>query len=463
MKKIIIIGGGLTGMSTAYYLNKQVNQEEVDWQLFEADDHFGGKFNTVLRDGFIIEKGPDSFLARKPAGMALVEDLGLTDQLITNATGKSYIYHDKALHPIPEGSVMGIPTDIRALLESDLLTDDGKVRALEELMLESNVTEADQSIGDFFEYRFGKEMVVRLIEPLLAGIYAGNIYEMSLRATFPQFENTAKQHRSLMYGLKSHRPETVNTTGTAKTIGAFRTLAGGLSTLTDAIVEALPAERLHANTAVKCIENTTVVLENGERIVADAIIIAATHDVVLSLLDVPALKPLMEQPMTSLATISLAYDQDAVPHLPEGTGFLVARTGDYHITACTWVQEKWPHMVPDGKLLLRGFLGKAGQVGLLEQTDAEMVGHVQEDLKEMIGLEGEPLFYEVSRMKEAMPQYTVGHQERLEKVERDLKQQHPNIFLAGMSYRGVGIPDCIQAGRTAANEANQFVMKVSQP
>ncbi|AQY50436.1 protoporphyrinogen oxidase [Listeria weihenstephanensis FSL R9-0317] len=460
MKKIVIIGGGLTGLSAAHYLNKQVDGEAVDWQLFEADDHFGGKFNTVHRDGFIIEKGPDSFLARKPAGMALVEELGLTDQLITNATGKSYIYHEKALHPIPEGSVMGIPTDIRALLESDLLTEDGKIRALEELMLESNVTDADQSIGDFFEYRFGKEMVVRLIEPLLAGIYAGNIYEMSLRATFPQFEQTAKEHRSLMYGLKSHRPATVNTTGTAKTVGAFRTLDGGLSTLTDALVASLPAERLHACTKVKSIESTTVVLESGERIVADAIIIAATHDVVLSLLDVPALQPLKAQPMTSLATISLAFDKEAVPEIPEGTGFLVARTGDYHITACTWVHEKWPHMVPDGKILLRGFLGKAGQVGLLDQTDQEMADKVQADLKEMIGLRGKPLFYEVSRMKEAMPQYTVGHQERLKKVEADLRESHPTVFLAGMSYRGVGIPDCIDGGKEAANEALALLEKV---
>ncbi|MBC6315194.1 protoporphyrinogen oxidase [Listeria grandensis] len=460
MKKIVIIGGGLTGLTAAYHVNKQVKEEAVDWQLFEADDHFGGKFNTVHRDGFIIEKGPDSFLARKPAGMALVEELGLSDQLITNATGKSYIYHEGALHPIPEGSVMGIPTDIRALLESDLLTSDGKIRALEELMLEASVTEEDQSIGDFFEFRFGKEMVVRLIEPLLAGIYAGNIYEMSLRATFPQFEKTAKEHRSLMYGLKRHRPETISTTGTAKTMGAFRTLAGGLSTLTDALVAALPKERLHASTKVKAIENTTVVLDNGERIVADAIVIAATHDVVLSLLDAPAIKPLLAQPMTSLATISLAFDKEAVPEIPEGTGFLVARTGEYTITACTWVHEKWPHMVPAGKILLRGFLGKAGQVGLLEQSDEEMAKKVQADLKEMIGLQGDPLFYEVSRMKAAMPQYTVGHQERLELVEKDLEQSHPTIFLAGMSYRGVGIPDCIQAGKDAALGACKLLEQV---
>ncbi|EUJ43837.1 protoporphyrinogen oxidase [Paenilisteria rocourtiae] len=462
MKKVIIIGGGLTGLSAAYYLNKQVDQETVDWQIFESDKQFGGKFNTIHRDGFIIEKGPDSFLARKPAGLELVEELGLTDQLITNATGKSYIYHDAALHPIPEGSVMGIPTDIRALLESDLLTQAGKIRALEELMLDGNVTDADQSIGDFFEYRFGKEMVIRLIEPLLAGIYAGNIYEMSLRATFPQFEKVAKEHRSLMYGLKSHRPEMMNTTGTAKTIGAFRTLNGGLSTLTDALVDALPVERLHANTKVKAIENTTVVLESGERIIADAIIIAATHDVVLQLLDVPAVEPLADQPMTSLATISLAFEKDAVPEIPEGTGFLVARTSDYNITACTWVHEKWPHMVPDGKILLRGFLGKAGQIGLLDQTDEEMATKVQADLKEMIGLQGEPLFYEVSRMKEAMPQYTVGHQERLAMVEGNLKHSHPTIFLAGMSYRGVGIPDCIQAGKAAADEAGQLLELMKQ-
>ncbi|PZF90897.1 protoporphyrinogen oxidase [Listeria ivanovii] len=459
MKHIVIIGGGLSGLAAAYELQK--THPNYTWELVEKDEKLGGKFETVKRDGFLIEKGPDSFLARKPAGIELVRELGLENQLIANATGRSYIYHQKALHPIPEGSVMGIPTNKQALLASTLISEVGKARALQEPTIPANTTKADQSIGDFFEVRFGKELVKTLIEPLLSGIYAGDIYKMSLRATFPQFEEAVAKHGSLMEGLQQNQ---LNTTGTKATIGAFRTLDGGLEALPKAVEQALPKNHLHtgkqATQILKKGHSYEIFFENGDKISADGVIIAATHDTLIDLLGARVTEPFANQPLTSLATVSLAYNESDVPILPDGTGYLVARTAPYRTTACTWVQKKWPHMVPENKMLLRGFVGKAGETWLEEASDEAIVSAVLADYAEMMDIERAPLFYEVSRMKSAMPQYLVTHQARLKQLKENIATDYPGIYFAGMSYQGVGIPDCIAGAKLAVNDVTDFLKEV---
>ncbi|WP_270997705.1 protoporphyrinogen oxidase [Listeria seeligeri] len=459
MKHIVIIGGGLSGLAAAYELQK--THPNYTWELVEKEEKLGGKFETVKRDGFLIEKGPDSFLARKPAGVELVNELGLADNLVANATGRSYIYHQKALHPIPEGSVMGIPTNKQALLASTLVSEIGKARALQEPTIPKNTTKEDQSIGDFFEVRFGKELVKTLIEPLLSGIYAGDIYKMSLRATFPQFEQTVAKHGSLMDGLQQNQK---NTTGTKGTIGAFRTLTDGLETLPKAIEQALPSQNLHTNKqatqVLKKGSSYEVSFENGDKISADGVIIAATHDVLVDLLADATTEPFANQPLTTLATVSLAYNENDVPILPDGTGYLVARTAPYKTTACTWVQKKWPHMVPKDKMLLRGFVGKAGETWLEEASDEAIVSAVLNDYAEIMDIESAPLFYEVSRMKSAMPQYLVTHQARLKQMKKNINADYPGVYFAGMSYQGVGIPDCIAGAKSAVNELTDFLKEV---
>ncbi|MBC1484020.1 protoporphyrinogen oxidase [Listeria sp. FSL L7-1485] len=459
MKHIVIIGGGLSGLAAAYELQK--THPNYTWELVEKEEELGGKFETVKRDGFLIEKGPDSFLARKPAGVELVSELGLDNQLIANATGRSYIYHQNALHPIPEGSVMGIPTNKQALLASTLISEVGKARALQEPTIPANTTKADQSIGDFFEVRFGKELVKTLIEPLLSGIYAGDIYKMSLRATFPQFEEAVAKHGSLMDGLQKGQ---LNTTGTKATIGAFRTLSGGLAMLPKALEQALPKKNLHtkkqATQILKKGSSYEITFEDGDKMTADGIIIAATHDTLIDLLAETTTSPFANQPLTTLATVSLAYDESDVPILPDGTGYLVARTAPYKTTACTWVQKKWPHMVPENKMLLRGFVGKAGESWLEEASDEAIVSAVLKDYAEMMDIQSAPLFYEVSRMKSAMPQYLVTHQQRLKQLKENITTDYPGIYFAGMSYQGVGIPDCIAGARTAANNLTDFLREV---
>ncbi|MGJ8730028.1 protoporphyrinogen oxidase [Listeria aquatica] len=463
MKRIVIIGGGLSGLSAAYTLH-QMGNEDISFDVYEKESHFNGKFETVKRDGFLIEKGPDSFLARKTAGVELVNELGLSDELVANATGRSFIYNGSGLFPIPEGSVMGIPTDEAALAASELISEAGKAYALQEKTRPYIPVKNDSSLGDFFEARFGKELVKGLIEPLLSGIYAGNIYNMSLRATFPQFETTIEKSGSLMKGLAMPAQVNMQTTGTKNTIGAFRTLKNGLSELPNALVASLPSESLHTlKEAVKLERKGTgyqILFADGSREEADAVLIAATHDVVLKLLDRDTAVPFENRPLSTLATISFAYDHLDKAALKEGTGYLVSRVNDYRTTACTWVHKKWPHMVPDGKMLLRGFLGKAGENWIETTSDQELIDMVLADYKEMMGLTETPLFAEVSRMPHAMPQYDVGHKERLATFKQNLSANYPRVHVAGMSYDGVGIPDCIRQARTMAEQIAEEVNQV---
>lgn len=456
MKRVAIIGGGLSGLVAAYELNKE---SDLIFDLYEADSRFGGKFQTIHREGFLIEKGPDSFLARKPAGMELVAELGLQNQLIANATGRSFIFNKQKLHPIPEGSVMGVPTDETALLQSDLLTTAEKERALKEKEIPYEPSSEDISLGDFFEKRFGFGLVKKIIEPLLSGIYAGDIYQMSLRATFPQFETSIAQTGNLMEGLQTPSKVNLNKVGTKNTEGVFRTLSNGLQVLTDTLTEKLPKQPLHLKKCVTEVIPTSsgyqLLFADGSTAFADAIIIAATHDVLAKILPGKVTAPLQEQPLTSLATVSFAYDKKA--SLPKGTGYLVARTANYRSTACTWVQEKWPHMVPKGKMLLRGFVGKAGDNWVENATDNEIIKQLLADYEEMMGLTERPIFAEVSRMKQAMPQYEVNHLENIAKLKVKLAEHYPGIAYTGMSLTGVGIPDCITNAKKASGEIIKFL------
>ena len=445
MKKVAIIGGGLSGLTAAFYLARQ--NKNIDWQVYEASARFGGHIKTVHKQGYIIEKGPDSFLARKPAGMQLIHDLKLDSELVKNATGQSYIYQNKIFHPIPEGSIMGIPTKLKPFLKSKLFSPLGKVRVLYELIKPADRSKEDQSLGDFFEKRFGKEMVTHLIEPLFSGIYVGNLYQMSLRATYPAMETLLNENGSILKGLRKQR---VQTTGTKQTIGAFRTLKGGMTQLVDELVKQLPAERCHLNKAIENIEKKEdryhLLFKNGEIEVVDEIIFGINHLRALELM--PQYEsPLKNQKIASSATLSFGFKIDDVPSLPDGTGFLMTREKDEHMTACTWVHTKWPHMVPENRVLLRVFLGRSNLSNVTELADDELISLARTYLQDIMGVTAEPEVTEISKMNMAMPQYDIGHTERVASLLEKTRHQREGLHFIGMSYEGVGIPDCIQLAK----------------
>lgn len=458
-RKVAVIGGGITGLAAAFYLQKEAREKGYPLEviLIEASHRLGGKIQTVRRDGFVIERGPDSFLERKKSFGKFAEDLGISDQLVANATGQAYILVNDGLHPIPGGSIMGIPTQITPFITSGLFSWSGKLRAAGDLVLPKDLSKKDQSVGQFLRRRFGGEVVENLIEPLLSGVYSGDIYKMSLQATFPQFYKLEQDHRSLIIGSK----KTSSKQPVKKTKeGIFRTFKNGLET----IVEAIEAQ-LETNSVMKGVrverfekvgEQVNLFLNNDSKMLFDRVIFATPHLAALPLFeDHGLMNDFQEMPSTSVATVAMAFKEEAVHQEKEGTGFLVSRNSDYSITACTWTHRKWPTTTPEGHVLLRGFVGRAGDESAVELSDSELEKVVLSDLRQTMKIDQDPLFTVVTRWKNASPQYMVGHKERVANAKKEIHEQFPMIKLAGSSYEGLGLPDCVDQGKAAGNEIIQ--------
>lgn len=455
-RKVAIIGGGITGLAAAFYMQKEAKEKGYPLEviLIEASHRLGGKIQTVRRDGFVIERGPDSFLARKKSFGQLAEDLGISDQIVANATGQAYILVNDGLHPIPGGSIMGIPTKISPFISSGLFSWSGKLRAAGDLVLPKETNTDDQSVGQFLRRRFGGEVVENLIEPLLSGVYSGDIYKMSLQATFPQFYKLEQEHRSLIIGSKKTSPKQPIKKSKE---GIFRTFKNGLETIVEAIEEQLEPGSVMKGVRVdrfeKVGEQVKLFLNNDSEMLFDRIIFATPHLAALPLFEKHGLmNDFQDMPATSVATVAMAFKQEAVKQEKEGTGFLVSRNSDYSITACTWTHRKWPTTTPQGHVLLRGFVGRAGDESAVELSDCELEKVVLSDLRQTMKIEQDPLFTVVTRWKNASPQYMVGHKDRVAKAKKEIQQQFPMIKLAGSSYEGLGLPDCVDQGKAAGNE-----------
>src|SRR5690606_30911720 len=451
---IIIVGGGITGLSAAYYLQKNIKENNLPYQikLVEASNRLGGKINTYKRDGFIIERGPDSIIARKKPGVKLVEELGLKDQMVRNGTGQSYILVQGKLHKMPKGAFMGIPMEIDPFLDSELVSSSGKERALLDLEMGKGEEMVDQSLGSFMRRRFGDELVDNEIEPLLSGIYSGDIDEMSLMATFPNFYQLEQKYGSLIKGLQETMPKPPKTKG--KATGVFFSFKDGLEVMVDKLTEKLDQDSILLNTKVEHVEkNETgyqVVLGNGDVVKASAVIATTSHQTLPKMFgQFDFLNVLTDVPSSSVANVALAFDQSAIKQDIDGTGFVVSRNNDYRITACTWTHKKWPTTTPEGKALIRCYVGRPNDQEVVDLPDEELINIVLHDLNKTMNITAKPEFSVISRWKNVMPQYTVGHLERIEKVRDEANKHLPGVFLAGSSFEGVGIPDCIEQGEKA--------------
>ncbi|MBA4535687.1 protoporphyrinogen oxidase [Bacillus aquiflavi] len=460
-KKVIVIGGGITGLTSAYYLQKVARDYDLplDVKLIEASHRLGGKAQTVVRDGFVIERGPDSFLERKTSAARLAKEVGMEDKLVNNASGKSYVLVQNKLHQMPEGSVMGIPTKITPFVTTDLFTFSGKIRAAADFILPRSKAQEDQSLGEFFRRRLGDEVVENLIEPLLSGIYAGNIDQLSLMSTFPQFYHVEQKYRSLALGMKKAMPPQKKS---PRKKGIFLTFTTGLQSFISAIEAKLEKgsvlKSMRVEKVVDSDDNYSIYVNSGEIIQADSIVVATPHQVTRSIFpDYSLFAPLKDMPSTSVATVALAYPEEAIDKDIDGTGFVVSRNSDFTITACTWTHKKWPHTTPKGKVLLRCYVGRPGDEAIVELSDDQIVKIVLDDLNKTMNITAKPDFSVISRWKAAMPQYTVGHKQRLESVKQAMAQQLKGVFLAGSSYEGLGLPDCIDQGEAAVEKVLTYL------
>lgn len=462
MKKIVIIGGGIAGLTAAFYLKKQIKEENLPYEVnvIEASNRLGGKIKTERRDGFTMERGPDSFLIRKQSAERLVREVGLGDKLVTNGTGKSYILIGNELHSMPQGSFMGIPTQVKPFLLSDLFSIAGKLRAGMDFIRPKGMPQDDQSLGKFFRKRFGDELVENLIEPLLSGIYAGDIDDLSLMATFPNFYELEQKYGSIVRGLQKSMPKTKNT---GKKRSMFYSLEGGLQTLVEALEQALGDEMIYKNTKVKSLKkinsNYQLSLSDGSIVNADAVMVATPFASMKQMLgSYDFIQKLGEMKATSVANVVLAFDQSAIKEDIDGTGFVVSRNSSNRITACTWTHKKWPETtVPEGKALLRCYVGRPGDEEVIHLSDDGLEELVLADLNKIMRIDGKPLFSVVTRWENAMPQYRVGHKQMVEKLEGDLMEHLPGVYVAGSPYKGIGIPDCIDQGEETVKKMLEFL------
>ncbi|QRG69386.1 protoporphyrinogen oxidase [Brevibacillus choshinensis] len=459
---ITIVGGGITGLAAAFYLQKEVEAKglPIRFQVVEEKERLGGKIKTWRHDGFVIEQGPDSFLERKTSAAQLAKDLGLENDLVRNSTGQAYIWHKDRLMPIPEGAVMGVPTKVMPFVTSELISWPGKIRAAADLFLPASTGDGDISVGDFFRRRLGDEVIENLIQPLLSGVYSGDIDNLSLLASFPQFAQMEKQHRSLILAMKHSRPQSKDQ---GKPKGIFLTLKNGLESLVEGVESKLPADAVRKSTGVQELIKResggyTLITKDGERIETDAVLFTVPHAVAEPLLRPYASVPTLSQANPHMvATISLAFPETAVDIGMEGTGFIVPRNSGAKITACTWAHRKWPHTTPAGKALLRCFVGKAKEQAFMQLTDEEIVEVALRDLHKTMTIRQEPDFYRVTRLQNAIP-YVVGHQAWVRDVSGKVAESLPGVLLAGASYSGVGVPDCIDQGKKAVTKLIEMVL-----
>nr|WP_251131501.1 protoporphyrinogen oxidase [Exiguobacterium sp. s50] len=439
MNKIAIIGGGITGMAAAYY----AKQTGAHVTLYEASDRIGGKIKTVYRDGFVLECGPDGYMARKPTLTELITELGLDDDLVRSMIGTSYIYVRNRLRQMPAGSVMGIPTKFWPMVKTDLFTWRGKFRAGMDLVLPRVYAGSDISLDTFFRARLGSEVVEAMIEPLLSGIYNGTLDDMSIESTFPQFITIEQKTRSLILGMKALTPP-VQAGVKPREAGKFLSLGQGLGVLIEALRPSI--DRLCLGTRVAAVRPHEVVLEDGTVESFDGIVLASSPNALGPLLGLPEAERLSSLKRTSSITVLAAFEKADVEAL-DGTGYVIAKGEGNALTACSWMHKKWPHMAPENKALLRVYIGSAFVPDLLTESDETIADFALRELRKIQHV-GNPIFTRVERHVDTMPQYEVGHKQYVRAFEETLSSLD-GVEACGAILHGVGLPDCVDSAKQA--------------
>ena len=442
---IAIVGGGIAGLAAAYELTSR----GIPFQLFERSSRLGGIIRTEHVDGFVIEAGPDSFLAQKPAALELCHSLGLESQVLSTTPPRTaFVLKRGRLHSLPSPSVLGIPTTWRGIAGYDLLGPGARLHLALEPLAPKLAGPGDESVGSFFRRRFGPATVPLVAEPLLGGIHAGDIESLSLASLFPRLVEAERRHGSVLGAFRHTRRTPPD--------GLFRSLAGGMGDLVRALEERMPAASIRRDTPVESLVRDGQdwrLHAGGTRYTARAIVLACPAREagrLLQPLDSRASELCDHVPYVSTVSIALAWPRGAVRHPLRGSGFVVARRANaVRITACTWVSSKWSGRAPAGTVLLRAFAGGSHDPAVVDLDDRGLVEMATRDLSGILGITGPPLLSRVYRWRNAGAQHNVGHITRVAEIEQRLAR-YPGLVVAGSGFRSVGIPDCIADGRAAA-------------
>ena len=457
---VVVVGGGITGLAAAYTLARK----SIDFLLIEKTQRLGGTIRTEREAGFLLDTGPDAFLAQKPDGVALCRELGIEKRLIpTNPAERAfYVLHDGRLHPLPEGMVLTVPTRILPLASSSLFSLPGKLRMALDLLIPARQGQ-DESIASFVRRRLGEEALERLAEPLLAGIHSGDPERLSMSFLFPRFVELEKKYGSLIRGMRKAAPRRNPTNKGDKLSSIFLSLEGGLGELVDAIAERLPEGSLLIGEEVRQFrkegERYCLRLDSGEEVSASACVMAVPLRAAERLIENVSSNVanlLVGIPTVSTAVVFLGFRREQVRHPLDGYGFVVPRIEGRRILAATFVSSKFVNRAPSSHVLLRAFLGGARDPDVLGLSDAALIGLARRELGEILGELGNPSLSKVYRWQHGTPQVEVGHADRLTAIDTWLEDL-PGLKLAGNGFRGVGIPDCIADGRRSAEAAVEFL------
>ncbi len=458
MKRVAIVGGGISGLAAAFYLERlRQDGVELEYVLYEASPRFGGSMFSEQVDGCVVEAGPESFLTEKPWAQILAREIGLEDQLIgsNDAQRKTYILVNGKLVVIPDGLMFMVPTKILPIVSTPLFSFSTKLRMAAEWLHPPRRSKEDETVAALVRRHYGAEMVDRLADPLLSGVYGGEAATLSVRAVLPRFANMEEIHGSLGRGMLAARKKLPPMVRNAKPLPLFTSMKEGMQQMVDGVVARVNRAALRVSSPVREIkfrDGAWQVASSGATESFDAIVIAVPAPVASTLLRFvqPELAgELGEIAYSSSVTVTLGYGKDVLDALPPGFGFLVPRTEGKRMLACTFVHTKFPHRAPPDRALLRVFLGGSRDEEILFVSDAKIVEIVRDELRQILNLTVEPRFARVYKWKGAMAQYGVGHLERLERIER-LRRTLPGLTLAGNAYRGIGVPDCIASGEAAA-------------
>ena len=458
MRRIAIIGGGISGLAAAFALEerRRAGNLPVEYVLFEASPRLGGVMVTDRVDGCLVEAGPDSFLTEKPWAIELCKKIGLGDQLIgsNDPERKTYILVKGKLLVMPDGLMFMVPTKILPTVFSPLFSLRSKIRMAGEWFHPPRAASTDETVAEFVERHYGPEMVDRLADPLLSGVYGGEASQLSVRAVLSRFTDMEAKHGSLGRAMLAARRKMASAPK-RPAAPLFTSLKEGMQQMVDALVERLDPNTVRVSSTVQSVtaqESGWTVSAGYQSDHFDALIVATPAPAAASVLRMTQEKlasELADIRYSSSVTFTVGYDETVRRSLPPGFGFLVPRSEGRRMLAATFVHNKFPHRAPENRAIVRCFLGGARDEQVLDSSDDDILRIVRSELQQILGLSAEPLFTRVYKWKGAMAQYSVGHLDRLRRIET-LCQGLPGLALAGNGYSGIGVPDCVRSGTEAA-------------
>ncbi|MEU7000523.1 protoporphyrinogen oxidase [Nonomuraea sp. NPDC046570] len=453
-RHVVIVGGGISGLAAAWFLRQSAG-ERLRVTVLEGASRIGGKLIASEIAGVSVDEGAEAMLARRPEGKDLATQVGLADDLVAPGPTGGAVYTRGALRPMPKGQVMGVPADLAELARSGIVSPGGLLRVPLDQVLPATLVRTDVSVAAYIRARMGAEVVERLVEPLLGGVYAGRSDMLSLEATMPRIAAVARSERSLLSAAREIVADTPKNAGPV-----FTTLRGGLGTLPEAVAKASGAD-VRTGVTVRELHRTpegwrlvTGPVPRPEVIDADAVIVAAPGPAAARLLadEVPkAAAELARIDYASMAIITLAFPRTAFPEIPTGSGYLVPPVDGRPIKGSTFTSIKWPHVArsaPD-LIVLRYSIGRIGEEHLLHREDGELVSLAMAEASEVLGVRGLPRDSRVSRWGGGLPQYNVGHLDRVARVRAAVAVE-PSLAVCGAAYDGLGVPACVSTARTAA-------------